>query len=312
MATKNGQEMIQVAADAADDIRNSLRDVSLSGQGSVHILDDSLSMLQKTTSVVDNGIKTQLLEYEDENTISVHNHTSDSTLLESDKGYKRWYVDPLRLTVTFPHRSALAIDDRMCEEKHIYCELNMPLCITYGIPPGATMESLKVLKQALLEEHDVHVDATVDDAPSVPSLRDTSAFVVAKNDDLDTQPSAIQPVTTNNGITKIITNGLRHGRTMSVPLHEAINHLSAETICIYPPGIPLLVRGELVTIAHVNTLETLARSLSLLKNRETSSNSVSDEDNDEAMVETLVGSGCTVTGCVDSTLQTIKIITHRT
>ncbi|AFY58942.1 arginine/lysine/ornithine decarboxylase [Rivularia sp. PCC 7116] len=37
--------------------------------------------------------------------------------------------------------------------------------------------------------------------------------------------------------------------TQTVPIKEAINRISAETVCPYPPGIPLLIPGEIITSA---------------------------------------------------------------
>ena len=38
------------------------------------------------------------------------------------------------------------------------------------------------------------------------------------------------------------------------PIKEAINRISAETVCVYPPGIPLLIPGETITSAVVEHL----------------------------------------------------------
>ncbi len=42
--------------------------------------------------------------------------------------------------------------------------------------------------------------------------------------------------------------------TQTVPIKEAINRISAETVCPYPPGIPLLIPGETITSAVVEHL----------------------------------------------------------
>ena len=36
-------------------------------------------------------------------------------------------VDPLRLSVRFSSRDSTAVDDKMCDEKGIFCELNLPV-----------------------------------------------------------------------------------------------------------------------------------------------------------------------------------------
>jgi arginine decarboxylase len=42
--------------------------------------------------------------------------------------------------------------------------------------------------------------------------------------------------------------------TQTLPIKEAINRISAETVSPYPPGIPLLIPGETITSAVVEHL----------------------------------------------------------
>jgi len=42
-----------------------------------------------------------------------------------------------------------------------------------------------------------------------------------------------------------------------IPLQEGIGYIAAEPVIPYPPGIPLLLRGERITKAHVRTLQAL-------------------------------------------------------
>ena len=42
-----------------------------------------------------------------------------------------------------------------------------------------------------------------------------------------------------------------------IPLQEGIGYIAAEPVVPYPPGIPLLLRGERITKAHVRTLLAL-------------------------------------------------------
>jgi lysine decarboxylase len=45
-----------------------------------------------------------------------------------------------------------------------------------------------------------------------------------------------------------------------VPAQQAAGRISAEVIAPYPPGIPLVVPGELITTHTVTALEEAARS----------------------------------------------------
>ncbi|MEM7595786.1 MAG: lysine decarboxylase, partial [Cyanobacteria bacterium P01_A01_bin.83] len=66
--------------------------------------------------------------------------------------------------------------------------------------------------------------------------------------------------------------------TETIPLKKAINHLCGELICPYPPGIPVLMPGEVITAEAINYLQQV------------------------------LASGGTITGCNDPTLQTIQIL----
>jgi arginine decarboxylase len=64
----------------------------------------------------------------------------------------------------------------------------------------------------------------------------------------------------------------------TVPIDQAIDQISAELICPYPPGIPVLLPGERITAAAIDYLQTVQRS------------------------------GGFISGCVDPELQTIQVV----
>ncbi len=47
-------------------------------------------------------------------------------------------------------------------------------------------------------------------------------------------------------------NELQGLETKRIPLKEAVNHISAETLIPYPPGIPLIMKGERISQSHIN------------------------------------------------------------
>ncbi|MDX2241132.1 MAG: aminotransferase class I/II-fold pyridoxal phosphate-dependent enzyme [Leptolyngbyaceae cyanobacterium bins.302] len=67
-------------------------------------------------------------------------------------------------------------------------------------------------------------------------------------------------------------------QTETIPIQEAIDRISAELICPYPPGIPILVPGEVITRDAIATLQNL------------------------------LASGAVLSGGADLTLETIKVI----
>jgi len=66
--------------------------------------------------------------------------------------------------------------------------------------------------------------------------------------------------------------------THTVPIEAAIGHLSAELICPYPPGIPVLFPGEVITVEAI------------------------------AYLQQVLATGGILTGCADSQLHTLKIV----
>lgn len=68
------------------------------------------------------------------------------------------------------------------------------------------------------------------------------------------------------------------GKRETLPLHKATGCISAELICPYPPGIPVIMPGEVITTPAIDYLQQV---LSL---------------------------GGKITGCSDSTLQTLKVV----
>ena len=70
-----------------------------------------------------------------------------------------------------------------------------------------------------------------------------------------------------------------HFRTSEpVPRAQAPGRISGESVCLYPPGIPLILPGEMISVAAVDQLTQV------------------------------LAEGGTVTGCSDSSLQTLKVV----
>jgi arginine decarboxylase len=67
----------------------------------------------------------------------------------------------------------------------------------------------------------------------------------------------------------------------TVKLNDCIGRISAETICPYPPGIPVIILGEIISSEAVEYLKTISAL------------------------------GGVLTGCSDSSLETIKVIINR-
>jgi arginine decarboxylase len=66
--------------------------------------------------------------------------------------------------------------------------------------------------------------------------------------------------------------------TKTVPIHQAIGYISAETICPYPPGIPLLLPGEEITEDAI------------------------------AFLQQVLEAGGFISGCADTSLKTLQVV----
>ena len=139
--------------------------------------------------------------------------------------------DPLRLSIGFA--DAVKIDDELCEKHGIFCELNLPRCITYILPIGLDVAAAKELAGKIIltgkkgegeGEVEVEGDQGGKDGQGEQEEDKEEKGVVAFID------------------TQITLDGLEEV-SMSC-LDEIIGAISAETVCLYPPGIPIVIRGE--------------------------------------------------------------------
>lgn len=96
-------------------------------------------------------------------------------------------------------------------------------------------------------------------------VRDKSKLKI-QNPKFKPQPSALSPREAFFAVAE------------TLPIHDCVHHISAELVCPYPPGIPVLIPGEVVTqeaIAHLQEILAL---------------------------------GGVISGCADPSLQTLKIV----
>lgn len=54
-------------------------------------------------------------------------------------------------------------------------------------------------------------------------------------------------------------SSMKHLKMKQVPLNEAVGRIAAEAVIPYPPGIPIILKGEKVTNEHVLTLDHLMK-----------------------------------------------------
>ena len=180
--------------------------------------------------------------------------------------------------------------------------MNLQSCISYAIPPGSTSKSLKVLRKALLAEGEAEVDSEALEDRGRLSDVVLGDVTYLHTDAVKKRNSVPVSLVTQSdrlaAIGRIAAETVRNIK--SSVLHYYYNKQTESTcylssmmqICPYPPGIPVVIRGERLTAGHLKALTALQLDLQVdMKGRESG-----------------LGSGCTVTGCSDRSLQTVRVI----
>lgn len=192
---------------------------------------------------------------------------------------KNLVVDPLRLSIRFGNRDSLAIDEKMCKYDGVYCELNLKDCITYAIPMGARYSnSLTRLEYSLLKRS--AMDTSISDVTASPTE------ILTSRSEID--------YSSKKEITLIEVSKARRRSARALALCAAsyldiVGEISAETICLYPPGIPLVLKGEPLSFETLQTLLQLQQNI-LGEGGRAWDGSIS------------------LTGCSDSSLGTIRVL----
>jgi arginine decarboxylase len=145
------------------------------------------------------------------------------------------YLDPTRLTVTVTdlNLTGFAADEILTAELGIVAELPSIQHLTFIISLGNRPADIDRLIWALTE---LAIHHAVDKPLSLPSIE------------------LPHPV-----LTEMVMTPRQADRSsqISVPIDRAVGRVSAESICPYPPGIPVLIPGEIITVAALNYLQQI-------------------------------------------------------
>jgi arginine decarboxylase len=167
------------------------------------------------------------------------------------------YLDPTRLTINLSQLgiTGFAADEILHQQLGVTCELPLLQHLTFIISVGNTKEDIQQLIEAcLILSHQPsaisHQSSAISDYPSYLNL---------------------DPV-------KVSPRQAYFKSTETMPIEQASDRLCGELICPYPPGIPLLMPGEVITLEVVKYLKQI------------------------------VAAGATITGCNDPYLQTIQTL----
>jgi arginine/lysine/ornithine decarboxylase len=166
-------------------------------------------------------------------------------------------LDPTRLTVTV---AGLGIDGFRADEiLHnqfgVICELASLQHLTFIITPGNQATDIHRLVCAL---------------KSLPSpFSPSPSLLPPLSSLLSPLPSPLPPLSPRQAFC---------APTETLPIAQATGHISTELICPYPPGIPVLMPGEVVTEAAI------------------------------AYLQQVLAAGGIISGCSDPGLQTLKVV----
>jgi arginine decarboxylase len=166
------------------------------------------------------------------------------------------YLDPTRLTVTVTslNLTGFAADEILTAQFGIVAELPSLRHLTFMISLGNTRSDIDRLIWAFTE---LAKNYSEDKPLALPSIEPPTKIL------------------TEMAITPRQADRSHH---LSVSIDDAVGKISAESICPYPPGIPVLISGEIITIETLDYLRSI------------------------------VDLGGELVGCSDPDLETIKIV----
>ncbi|WP_041548678.1 aminotransferase class I/II-fold pyridoxal phosphate-dependent enzyme [Chamaesiphon minutus] len=166
------------------------------------------------------------------------------------------YLDSTRLTVTVTglNLTGFAADEILTDRLGVVAELPSTRHLTFIISLGNTRSDIDRLVAAFTE---LAVNYAEDKCLELPEIEPPDRIL------------------TKMAITPRQADRSRH---VNISIDEAVGKVSAESICPYPPGIPVLIPGEIITIEALDYLRSI------------------------------VDFGGELVGCNDPDLQTIKIV----
>ena len=183
-------------------------------------------------------------------------------------------IDPLRLTVNLKNLNlnGFLADEILHEKYGVTCELPSDQNLTFIFTHGTTDEDCDRLIESLKQLANHYPISQAKESNSIDSIKSpnpTDLKVPLTKGDLGgsfTQTPNLSP------------REAFFAPTQTIPTEHAIGHLSADFLCPYPPGIPLIIPGEIITQTALDTLTQILRS------------------------------GGTLTGLSDPTLKTLRVI----
>lgn len=179
-------------------------------------------------------------------------------------GTESYALDLTRITVDLRELgiTGFAADEFFCDQVQMVAELPGLHHITFIVSIGNTAADIDRLVSGFEQlSQAVHQGQIKQETSAIASF------------DSGTNPVSTVPLSPRQAF---------FAPTLDLPPADAIGHISAETICPYPPGIPTLLPGEPISQSAI------------------------------AQLQQVLAAGGIITGCSDPTLQTLKVVTPTT
>ncbi|MDJ0899621.1 MAG: aminotransferase class I/II-fold pyridoxal phosphate-dependent enzyme [Xenococcus sp. MO_188.B8] len=167
------------------------------------------------------------------------------------------YLDSTRLTINISQLgiTGYEADEILCDKLGVICELPLLEHLTFIISLGninQDIEQLVIAIKTLANSYDVS--------------KSSSEYLTLESSWQESPHLEISP------------RKAYFAATETIPLQQARDRISGELICPYPPGIPILMPGEIITQDAI------------------------------AYLQEVLSSGGVITGCSDDTLETVQVI----
>ena len=216
-----------------------------------YLLLASLDAARQQMAIQGKHLMTKTLELADEASNRLKEIT-DISILEFIPQAGFTHLDRTRLTVNVSQLglTGFEADEILHQQLGVTCELPLLKHLTFIITFGNTPEDIEKLTQAF------KILSSSPSSPSSPPSPPSPSFPLI----------AIPPREAFFAPTEIL------------PITQSINRICGELICPYPPGIPVLMPGETITLEAIDYLQQV------------------------------LASGGTITGCSDPSLKTIQVI----
>jgi arginine/lysine/ornithine decarboxylase len=148
------------------------------------------------------------------------------------------YFDQSRLTVdvTGLGFTGYESDEIFAEELGVIAELPLRRSLTFILTFGNTEKDIEIL---------------VDAFKQLANYQPKDPFIANQ--------STLQTSDLIYELPKLTPRQAFFSSSQTIPIEESINQISAELICPYPPGIPVIMPGEMITQASIETLQQVLK-----------------------------------------------------